>query len=148
MDPLSVTGTLIAVLQVSASVISICYEYRQGIKNASREVAQISDELNSLNDVLETLLKLVESSSDSWGNRTGPSARLSTFESLVKPAGPLLACQSQLERLKKQLEPQQGWRELKKTLTWPLKEPDMKKALDNLQRLKSTMQLALSADQA
>jgi hypothetical protein len=54
MDPLSVTSTLIAVLQISSALISICYEYRQGTKNSSREIVQIPDELNSLKDVLES----------------------------------------------------------------------------------------------
>ena len=38
MDPISITGTLIAVLQVTTTVISICYDYRQGVSSASREV--------------------------------------------------------------------------------------------------------------
>jgi len=143
MDPLSATGTLIALLQISSAVISFCYEYRQGTKSAAREVVQISDELNSLKDVLEALLKLVESSASSES-----SARLSTFELLVKADGPLLTCQSELERLKKQLEPEKGWRAVRRTLVWPLKEAEMKRALDALERLKSMMQLALSADQA
>ncbi|TVY84720.1 putative ankyrin repeat protein [Lachnellula suecica] len=143
MDPLSVTGTLIAVIQISSTVVSICYEYRQGAKNASREIVQISDELSSLRDVLEALLKLVERFEFS----TSP-ARLATFELLVKPDGPLLTCQRELERLKKQLDPGVGWRAVRKALVWPLKEGEMKKALGALERLKSTMQLALSADQA
>jgi hypothetical protein len=32
-------------------------------------------------------------------------------------------------------------------LTWPLKEGDVTKTLDNLERTKATLQLALTADQ-
>ena len=142
MDPLSITGTLIAVLQVTSAVISICYDYRQGVKNSSREVIQLSDELNSLKDVLDALLHLVEKSAS-----TNP-ARLSTFELLAKSDGPLLTCQSELERLKAELEPETGWRAVRKSLVWPLKDGEMRKSLGSLERLKSTMQLALSADQA
>ena len=142
MDPLSLTGTLIAVVQITTAVISICYDYRQGTKNAAREVIQISDQLSSLKDVLDALLRLVENSESS-----DPS-RLSTFELLLKPDGPLSTCKTELERLKEKLEPETGWRAVRQSLVWPLKEGDMRKALSNLERLKSTMQLALSADQA
>jgi len=139
MDPLSATGTLIAVLQISSALISICYEYRQGTKNSSRDIVQISDELNSLKDVLESLLKLVESNHD---------VRLSSFELLVRENGPLLACKKELERLRRELEPENGWRKVKRQLVWPLREVEVKKALGDLERLKGTMQLALAADQA
>lgn len=139
MDPLSVVGTLIAVLQLSASVISICYSYRQGTKGASRDIVLISDELNALKNVLEALLKLVEGSNGS---------RLATFELLIKEDGPLLMCKVELERLKGRLEPREGWREVKRALVWPLEEKEVRRALGVLERLKGTMQLALSADQA
>jgi hypothetical protein len=142
MDPLSITGTVIAVIQVTTAIISICYDYRQGAKNASREVIRISDELSSLKDVLDSLLRLVENSESS------DSSRLSTFELLAKPGGPLLSCKTELERLKAKLEPEKGWRAVRQSLVWPLKEEEMRKALSSLERLKSTMQLALSADQA
>ena len=142
MDPLSITGTLIAVLQITSTVISICYDYRQGVKHSSREVVQLSDELNSLKDVLDALLRLVEKSESS------NPASLSTFELLAKPDGPLLTCQSELERLKAELEPETGWRAVRQSLVWPLKEGEMRKALGSLERLKSTMQLTLSAEQA
>jgi hypothetical protein len=143
MDPLSIAASLIAVLQVTSAVISICYDYRQGQKHASREVIQLSDELSSLKDILDALLRLVEKSSNNLDE-----AKLATFELLAKPDGPLLTCQSELERLRKKLEPESGWRAVKRSLVWPLQEGEMKKALGGLERLKSTMQLALSADQA
>lgn len=142
MDPLSITGTLIAVLQITSAVITICYDYRQGSKNASRDVIQISDELSSLKDVLDALLRLVEKS------EAGDASDLSTFELLARPGGPLLSCQTELERLKTKLEPEKGWRKVRQSLVWPLKEGEMKKALGSLERLKSTMSLALSTDHA
>jgi hypothetical protein len=151
MDGLSAAASLIAVLQVTSAVITICYAYRQGQKHSSREVIQLSDELNSLKDVLDALLRLVEKPEDS--NATTNSSwnsenRLATFEVVVKPDGPLFTCKSELERLKAKLEPESGWRAVKRSLVWPLKEGELRKALGALERLKGTMQLALAADQA
>jgi hypothetical protein len=141
MDPISITGTLIAVLQVTTTVISICYDYRQGVASASREVLQISSSLNSLKDVLESLLALIENS------KADGSSKLATVELLAKDGGTLESCQQELLRLKRKLEPEAGWRKIKKSLVWPLKEGEVKKALEGLERSKSMMLLALSADQ-
>ena len=139
MDPLSITGTLIAVLQITTAVITICYDYRSGVASASREVLQITESLNSLKEILESILRLIE---------TTKSGELSTVELLAKDGGTLQGCQAELERLRGKLEPEKGWRKLRKSLAWPLKEGEMRRALEGLERWKSMMQLALSADQA
>lgn len=143
MDPLSLTGTLIAVIQITTSVISLCYDYRAGVTSASREVIQITKSLNALKDSLDALLRLVKTSR-SGEDRT----RLVNVELLANEGGTLGSCLNELERLKAQLEPETGWRKVRKSLVWPLKEGEMKRALAGLERYKSTIQLALSADQA
>lgn len=139
MDPLSITGTLIAVLQITVSMISTCYEYRAGVASASRDVIQISDGLNALKNVLESTLRLVE---------TTPAGdkHLINVKMLAKDGGTLQDCLMELERLQEKLKPETGWRKVKKSLTWPLKEGDTSRALAGLERFKSTMLLAVSAD--
>ena len=72
---------------------------------------------------------------------------MSTLKLLGKPDGPLVKCQAELDDLKKKLEPASGWKAVGNVLTWPLKEGDVTKTLDNLERTKATLQLALTADQ-
>ncbi|KAF7923232.1 uncharacterized protein EAE98_007937 [Botrytis deweyae] len=146
MDPLSLSASLIAVLQITGSLISFCYDYRQGVKHASKEIVQISDELNSLRDILDSLLKLAEKA------ESNGFSQLSTFELLLKEDGPLFVCKNELEMLKGKLEKggvggSEGWRAIKERLVWPLKEGEVRKTLVVLERLKSTLALGLSADQ-
>ncbi|KAB8292154.1 hypothetical protein EYC80_007897 [Monilinia laxa] len=148
MDPLSISASLIAVIQITGSLISFCYDYRQGAKHASKEIVRISDELNGLRDILDSLLRLAEKSEGNGG------AQLATFELLLKDDGPLWVCRRELEVLKGKLEIRDGdggWRarglEKARMLVWPLKEGEVRKTLDVLERLKSTLQLGLSADQ-
>lgn len=146
MDPLSISASLIAVIQITGSLISFCYDYRQGAKHASKEIIQISDELNSLRDILDSLLKLAEKS------EVNGLGQLATFELLLKEDGPLYTCKIELEKLKGKLErggvgTRQGWKGLKTVLVWPLKEGEVRKTLSVLERLKSTLMLGLSADQ-
>ena|SRR5436853_275853 len=119
--------------------------YRAGVESASREVIQITSELNSLRDVLESLLRIVEKSQS---NDSKDGSRLATFELLIKEGGPLMTCKAELEALKSKLEPERGWRKMRNRLVWPLKEGEVRRTLDGLERLKGTMGLALSADQA
>jgi hypothetical protein len=45
MDPLSVTASVIAVIQLTGSVISAVYNYRKGAKNAPEDAAKIIQDL-------------------------------------------------------------------------------------------------------
>jgi hypothetical protein len=151
MDPLSITGTLIAVLQITTSVISICYDYRQGVASSSRDVLLMSSELNSLKDTLESLLRLVENShpeSPQFNKQDACAGKFPTVEKLAQKGGTLERVMTELERLKAELQPQEGWRKIRAALVWPLKEGDMRKCLGDLERGKSMMMLALSADEA
>lgn len=59
-DPLSITAGIIAVLQVTSKVVSLCYDYRCGVKNGSNKMKQLIDEVASLRDVLESALRLAD----------------------------------------------------------------------------------------
>ncbi|CCD47337.1 similar to ankyrin repeat domain-containing protein 29 [Botrytis cinerea T4] len=136
MDPLSLSASLIAVLQITGSLISFCYDYRQGVKHASKEIVQISDELNSLRDILDSLLKIAERA------ESNGFSQLSTFELLLKDDGPLFVCKTELEKLRGKLEKggvggSEGWRAVRERLVWPLKEGEVRKTLVVLDRLKN-----------
>jgi hypothetical protein len=156
MDPLSITASLIAVLQVSGTVISALYEYRNGVRSASTDAARIITELNSLRSILESLLQAVETeaapkTSFSDSNSSGGS-RLGNFQALTLPNGELERCQADLEAVSVKLgvdngAPLQGWKKARMALVWPFKEKDVEKLLQSVQKAKSTMQLALAADQ-
>jgi hypothetical protein len=183
MDPLSLTASLIAVLQISGSIISSLYVYHSSAKSAGKEAARMIDEVNSLRGVLEGLLRAVDE--DGTDNNDAPGAgngngggatRLRTLQQLAAPGGELERCRAELEALQAQLgveawdlgglkgeemgrgkEKGKGvvtgnvaamWKAVKHALAWPLKEGDVRRILENLQRAKSTLGLALAADQA
>lgn len=159
MDPLSITGELssisalemliigiiiasiIAVLQITGTTISLCYDYRTRVKNAPKTLSNMTDQLVSLRSVLERLVKLAETE-DASG-----SPRLSTSGLLIGPDGILEKCKAELTVLNARLQPSTGWKAVGNSLIWPLKEGEMKKALDDLEKMKATLQLALTADQ-
>jgi ankyrin repeat domain-containing protein 50 len=64
MDPLSVTASAIAIIQISGTIISLCYDYRSRVKNATKEASRIVNELNGLRSVIDSLLLLLEDESE------------------------------------------------------------------------------------
>jgi hypothetical protein len=102
-------------------------------------------EVTSLRDVLESLARLEENAD------ARKPFHLPTLQLLNKPGGLLTRCQAELEALEKKLTVTSGWKgigkAIVKALDWLLKEDDMRKTLENIQSLKATLSLALSADQ-
>lgn len=141
MDPLSLTASIIAVVQISGAIISLCYEYRTGVKDAAKEATRITEELKSFQDVLERLLKLAEV------EVARASSRLQTIQPLLEPGGVLSRCQDDLKALQLKLAPETGVKMLMKKLKWPLTEKEVKKAIEDVARARETISLALITDQ-
>ena len=141
MDPLSVTASIIAVIQLTGSVVSAVYGYRRDVKHAPEDAAKIIQDLIGLSQILEKLLQMIEK------ERSAKTAQLSSVEGLVKPDGPLESCQKTLHHLNAKLQPEHGWRGVKQSLVWPLKKDYIKKTLDDIAAAKATIGLALTVDQ-
>lgn len=141
MDPLSVTASCIAILQLSGAIINTCYDYRSRVKSAVKDASRIVNELNSLRSIIESLFILLEDEAESRPHEK------SALKELAREDGPLTQCEAELEVLKNDLGPKEGWRATKAMLLWPLKESDVRRLLQTIERTKSTLQLALAADQ-
>jgi hypothetical protein len=99
----------------------------------------IIDHLRSLRIVLEDLYAVVNGE-----NEDGSSQLSSTLNMLDRQDGPLVQCKTELLALEKMLETGSKW---KNALIWPIKETDVKKTLDNLERINTTLIITLNADQ-
>ncbi|KAL9119964.1 MAG: hypothetical protein Q9187_003483 [Circinaria calcarea] len=155
MDPLSITASIITVLQATNVVISICYDYSSSVKQSNWQLPKVIEELKNLRNVLETLEPLARTAEST---NPGPESRLPTLKLLCSPdtgRGLLFDCLEELNILKDKLSPP-SWagpdgskrRTLVLAIGWPLKEGETKKALDNLESYKATLALAITVDQA
>jgi hypothetical protein len=141
MDPLSLTASIITVIQLTGSVVSAVYNYRKSVKNAPEDAAKIIQDLTGLSHILEKLLQVIEK------ERSTTVTRLASLEGLAKPDGSLESCQKILERLNAKLQPENGWRAVKQSLIWPLKQKYVKSTLDEIATAKASLGLALTVDQ-
>jgi hypothetical protein len=87
MNPLSVTASIIAVQQVTGSVVSAVYNYRKGVKNAPENVAKVVEELTGLFHAIENFLQTIGKE-----RRLTGATRLASLEDLVRPEGSLEFC--------------------------------------------------------
>jgi hypothetical protein len=140
MDPLSFTASIIAVIQLTGSVISAVYNYRKDVKNAPEDAAKIIQDLTELSHILEKLLQMAEK------ERSTKVTRLTSLEDFIKPDGPLTSCHKTLQSLNAKLQPESGWRAVKKSLIWPLKQEYIKNTLNDIATAKATLGLALTVD--
>lgn len=152
MEPLSVTASVLSVIQAAEAVISICCNYRLSVKGSSWEVSRILEDTRSLRSILRNLEELAYKAETSG---SAEESRLPALKSLCNPeTGILSSCDTELGKLKRKLAPP-GWsgpagskrRGLVEALSWPLKKKDTEKVLDSITRYKDTIRLAIQADQ-
>jgi hypothetical protein len=139
MDGLSTLASLIAVAQISGSIVSLCYEYRNGLETASKDMSLLVKEVKSLRDVLENLIGLVD--------QDHPTEKLlESVKKLTQSDGIVDECKVMLQGLETKLRPKDGWRKLGQRLMWPFKEQDVMKSVASIERFKATLSLAVSLD--
>ncbi|KAF8527082.1 hypothetical protein JB92DRAFT_1002439 [Gautieria morchelliformis] len=132
---LGLAASVIAVLQLTGATISACYNYRSGVKNASRDKARIIDQLFGLQKALENVRRLVED------DETAASSRLPALNEQ------LLRCGAELQSLNTKLESDLRRKGRMQAFKWPLKESEVHKTLDKLGELQELLTTAMDVDQ-
>jgi ankyrin repeat domain-containing protein 50 len=140
-EVLGVVSSLIAVAQISGSIVSLCYEYRSGLKNADANVMQLATEVKSFRDILEESIRAL----DELGSN---GVRLEAINVLATSDGPLTQAQKELAVLEKRLGPRDGHgiKSLGRILTWPLKEAEVLKTLNRINWFKSSLVASAAID--
>lgn len=134
MDPLSVTASIIAVLQLSAKVL----EYLNGVKDASKDRAKCAIEASNVHSLLMNLrFRLEESTDASWNT---------AVRALGVENGPLDQFKQALEALQTHMTNGGRLQQAGKALVWKLKRAEMDSILLRIERLKTLVGIALQMD--
>ena len=151
-EGIGLAASVIAVLQITQSVLSICYDYSAALKGASWEVPRVKEEIEGLRNVLQSLESLMREAE--FADPTA-GTRLPTLLLLCAPDGVLDSCRNEMLRLETKLK-LPGWTErfgprrkaFIESMRWPFKEKDTNKIVERLGRFKDTLAAAISADNA
>lgn len=134
MDVLSAAASVIAVIQLTGSIVEICGGYISKVKNAKEDILHLQREVGALSGVLMMLNELLK----------GPDGTaLTTSQSLFVH---ISKCSSSLAKLKGKIEPsvrKWGFQALK----WPLQKSEFKDIINDIERYKTLFSLALQVDQ-
>ena len=141
MDPLSITASVIAVIQITNSVLLGCYRLRGQIKDAESEISKIIDEAEQLSSILEHVNSILEEDSTNAASILAPLAAESE-----DGKGPLNSIKAALTELKDKITPLEK-PGLKSKLRWPFESKSFQRLLAIIRNQKSTLQLTLSSCQ-
>lgn len=139
MDGLSSAASVIAVIQVTGSIVKICGSYIQEAKDARNQIITLQRTVAGLESILHKLRELLQEPCDT---------NLFTSSSL---ANNISDCLSRLEGLKEKIDPLKGKQMMRRlgirALKWPLKRTEVEKTIQDLERYKSSFILSLQVDQ-
>ncbi|ORX96685.1 hypothetical protein BCR34DRAFT_578502 [Clohesyomyces aquaticus] len=135
MDPLSVTASIIAVLQLSAKVL----EYLNNVKDAPKDRSQCAIEMLNLCGLLYKLRDHIEQ-----GNSTQPW--YFAIHDLAVKNGPLDQFKQALETLQTKMGAGNRFNKAGEALLWKFKKEEISSILGQIERLKSLVELALQMD--
>lgn len=136
MDPLSISASITALLQLTSTVI----QYINSIKGASEDRQKILSELASVNGILFILQDQADQAKqgDQWSL---------TLQSLNVLDGPLAQFRKALERLSSRLAPPAtGLKKLGNAIKWPFQKEEVKDILSSIERQKALFTLARQND--
>jgi len=135
MDPLSITASTIAIIQISSDIVS----YINGATGATKERRRLRDEVRSCEFILQRL-------SDEIDDAEEGNTWLATIKALEGPDAPLSRLRDALTAIKAKLEPKRGLKNAFSTLKWPFDEKEIKKAISTIEHEKNLLCLALTND--
>ncbi|SCO84451.1 related to RSA4-WD-repeat protein required for maturation and efficient intra-nuclear transport [Fusarium oxysporum] len=138
-EALGVASSVIAVVDLSAKVFSLCLQYSQEVKNAKDDIERLRKEVAAFQDSTKKLQALVE----------GPRGKeLSTSQQLVSA---IEDGRLKLEKLGQQLQPPTHRKVMSRlgarAFKWPFESKDVERTIQNLERCRENISLALNIDQ-
>jgi len=144
MAEIGLAASVIAVIQISQSVITQAYKYGQAVKNAKKDIERIESEMKDIGNVLIKLRDLAHRA-----ERSGRSLdHWPTLVSMRQKGGPLSECESSLNCLLTELAPVDGWARVKERALWPHKMKKVEKTLQTIAQGKKYFIEALNIEQA
>lgn len=140
MDGLSAATSIIAVIEISAKIASLCLHYSVAVKDARKDTERLHRKIKDVQNVLQGVKQLL----DGREGKTGLSAAHDIANSVN-------GCFLQLEDLKTQLDPGKTRKTMSRlgvrALKWPFTSKDIDKIVLGLERYEQTFVLALQVDQ-
>lgn len=149
MDPLSITASVIAILQLSNTVYKAAREYYTGVKAAPKEIKRLLEELEAFNDILihlsDITAKAERNDKGSAPHETSHKGTwLPSVTKLLEPDAALRLCFAEMQQFMDRVTIQKS--KTKKALKWPFQKEEIYQTIGRLQKLQSLLEFAIATD--
>jgi hypothetical protein len=139
MDGLSAAASVTTIVDISAKIASLCFQYSVAVKDAKKDIDRLQRTVTDVKNVLEEVKHLLDGQD---------KLRLSTTHKL---SDSLEQCHQQLQGLNAQLEPGKTHKAMHRlgmrALKWPFTNKQVEKMVVSLEKYEQTFSLALQVDQ-
>lgn len=135
MDPISFTASIIAILQLTSSVVG----YLSDVKDAPKDRARCATEASNLFNLLTDLRYRLEGADTS-------QAWFTALWALASKGGPFDQYKSALEQLTPKVSLGSGIMKIGNALVWTFSKQEVNVILSRIERLKTLVQIALEMD--
>ncbi|KAL8743324.1 MAG: hypothetical protein Q9190_004305, partial [Brigantiaea leucoxantha] len=136
---MEVAASIFAVIEISAKVSSLCFQYLVAVKDAKEDIERLQKKIADIEGVLGHLRQLLNPSDHS---------RVPVTRQL---AASLQGCLGQLQKLEKQLKPGKRQKAISRfgarALVWPFKSKEVGEIISALESYQQTFALSLQIDQ-
>ena len=138
MDPIGLVETLVAIVQVSGKLTTLCLDYTSQVKDAPEDINRLLAEVRSLSAILQRLIDVAETDAS--------MVSLPSLQRVESKGGILAICLADLTDLAGLLKKAASNSSKRQALLWSLKQEDVAKTIQKISQAKSTIQLALAKD--
>ncbi|CAG8268901.1 unnamed protein product [Penicillium olsonii] len=139
MDGVSSAASLIAIIELTGSLLKICGSYIREVNDARDEILILQQTIAGLQGTLQDMHELLQSTN---GKSLPTSSRL---------VSTITDCLTDLHALQKGLDPGTGKKMMRKmglrALKWPLKHAEMESVIQKVKRHRLSFLLSLQVDQ-
>lgn len=139
MDALSSAASVIAIIQLTGSLVKLCGGYVQEVKEARDEILTLQQAITSLQGTLRELRRFL---------RSNDAKTLPASSQIIDDS---TDCLSDLRALEAKLDPRKGKKLMRKlglrALKWPLTRSEVEGVIQKIERYKSSFILCLNVDQ-
>lgn len=143
MEGISGAASVIAVIEISAKITSLCIQYSVAVKNAKKDIQHLQRKVSDIKDVLEEVKRLL--------NGRDKSLLSATHKLSDSLSNSLKECFLQLQELNTRLEPGKTRKVMSRIrirdLQWPFTSKEVEKLVASLEGYEQTYTLALQKDQ-
>jgi hypothetical protein len=152
MDPLSVTASILTVLESASALLAVCYDIRAGLRKVPWGLIQIIEETRDLRNIVEAVQSAVDGCDEHDSSTEGHAKSQAAIILCDSIKAPLVSCLAELSSLDAKIKPpslneimESKRKAVRHAFEWHLNDRDVQESLARLERCKNSLNMAINS---